>query len=192
MKRLDYNSPVVLSMFFLSAIALLLGWVTNDWTTRALFSVYRSSLLSPLTYVRLIGHVFGHANLEHFLGNMLLLLVIGPPLEEKYGSGPLAAGVLVTAVLSGVLQMVLFPSAALLGASGIVFMMIMLASLSGMKSGKIPLTLILVALLYLGQEVYSIVFVRDNVANFMHIVGGACGTAFGYGVTPKQRLTQRV
>lgn len=192
MKRLDYNSPVVLSMFFLSAIALLLGWVTKDWTTRVLFSVYRSSLLSPLTYVRLIGHVFGHANLEHFLGNMLLLLVIGPPLEEKYGSGPLAAGVLVTAVLSGVLQMVLFPSAALLGASGIVFMMIMLASLSGMKSGKIPLTLILVAILYLGQEVYSIVFVRDNVANFMHIVGGACGTAFGYGVTPKQRLTQRV
>ena len=59
-----------------------------------------------------------------------------------------------------------------------------------MKSGKIPLTLILVALLYLGQEAYSIIFVRDNVANLMHIVGGACGTVFGYGVTPKQRLTK--
>lgn len=192
MKRLDYNSPVVLSMFFLSALALLLGTVTNDWMTHALFSVYCSSMLSPLTYVRLIGHVLGHANPEHFLGNMLLLLVIGPPLEEKYGSGPLAGGILVTAVLSGILQMILFPHAALLGASGIVFMMIMLASLSGMKSGKIPLTLILVAVLYLGQEVYSIVFIKDSVANFMHIVGGACGTVFGYGVTPKHRLTQRV
>ncbi len=190
MKKLDYNSPVVLSLFFLSAAALLLGTITNGWTTQALFSVYRSSPVNPLTYVRLVGHVLGHANLEHFLGNMLLLLVIGPPLEEKYGSGPLALGILVTAVLSGVLQILLFPGSALLGASGIVFMMIMLASLSGMKNGKIPLTLILVALLYLGQEAYSIIFVRDNVANLMHIVGGACGTVFGYGVTPKQRLTK--
>ena len=56
----------------------------------------------------------------------------------------------------------------------------MLASLSGMKEGKIPLTLILVAVLYLGQEVYSMLFVSDHVANLMHLVGGACGTAFGF------------
>ena len=66
-------------------------------------------------------------------------------------------------------------------------MLIMLASLSGMKEGKIPLTLVLVALLYLGQEVYSILFVQNNVANFMHIVGGACGTSFGF-LAAKQHL----
>ena len=73
----------------------------------------------------------------------------------------------------------LFPHTALLGASGIVFMLIMLASLSGF-SGGIQVTLLLVAALYLGQQVYDIIFVHDNVANFMHIVGGLCGTAFGY------------
>ena len=67
-----------------------------------------------------------------------------------------------------------------MGASGIVFMLIMLASLSGMKDGKIPLTLLLVGILYLGQEVYSMLFVQDQVANLMHIVGGICGTAFGF------------
>ena len=70
----------------------------------------------------------------------------------------------------------------LLGASGCVFMLIMLSSLAGMQAGRIPLTLLLVAVLYLGQEVYSILFVQDNVANFMHLVGGACGTAFGFAV----------
>ena len=35
-------------------------------------------------------------------------------------------------------------------------------------------------MLYFGQQVYDIVFVHDNVANFMHIAGGLCGTAFGY------------
>ena len=66
-----------------------------------------------------------------------------------------------------------------LGASGIVFMLIMLSSLAGF-SGGIPVTMLLVAALYFGQQVYDIIFVHDNVANFMHIVGGLCGTAFGY------------
>ena len=180
MKRLQYNSPVILSFFFLSLLALLLGHMTGGWTTAGLFSVYRSSLADPLTYIRFLGHVLGHADLSHFLGNMLLLLVVGPPLEEKYGSRTLLIGMVLTALVSGVLQFICFPNSALLGASGIVFMLIMLASLSGMKGGKIPLTLLLVGVLYLGQEVYSMLFVEDQVANLMHVVGGICGTAFGF------------
>lgn len=180
MKKLQYNSPVILTFFLLSLGALVLGTLTGGWTTTHIFSVYRSSLLDPLFYLRLVGHVLGHANWGHFLNNMLLLLVIGPPLEEKYGSASLLIGIVFTAVVSGVLQCVFFPGEALLGASGIVFMLIMLASLSGMRSGKIPLTLILVAAIYLGQQVYDIVFVKDNVANFMHIVGGVCGTGLGF------------
>ena len=180
MKRLQYNSPVILSFFFLSLLSLLLGYMTAGWTTVQLFSVYRASLASPLTYIRFWGHVLGHADLSHFLGNMLLLLVVGPPLEEKYGSRVLLMGIVFTALVSGTLQFLLFPHSALLRASGIVFMLIMLASLSGMKDGKIPLTLLLVGMLYLGQEVYSMVFVQDDVANLMHIIGGICGTVFGF------------
>ena len=110
---------------------------------------------------------------------MLLFLVIGPPMEEKYGSIPLLKAIVLTAFVSGVLQCLLFPGVALLGASGIVFMLIMLSSLSG-GSGGIPVTMLLVAALYLGDQVYAILFVQDNVANFMHIVGGVCGTAFGF------------
>ena len=117
---------------------------------------------------------------------MLLLLVIGPPLEEKYGSRTLLIGILLTAGVSGILQCVFFPGSALLGASGIVFMLIMLASLAGMKDGRIPLTLILAAVLYLGQEVYAMVALRDNVANFMHLVGGVTGTVFGIALAKKR------
>ena len=175
----QYNSPVILTFFLLSLGALFLGQYTGGWTTTHLFSVYRSSLKDPLFYFRLLGHVLGHGSWDHFINNMLLLLVVGPPMEEKYGSLPLLKGILLTALISGVLQCLLFPRTALLGASGIVFMLIMLASLSGF-SGGIPVTMLLVAALYLGQQVYDIIFVRDNVANFMHIVGGVCGTVFGY------------
>jgi len=153
--------------------------LTGGGSTRLLFCVYRAPLTDPLTYVRMFTHVLGHANYTHFIGNIMLLLVIGPPLEEKYGSRTLLAGILLTAGVSGILQCVFFPGSALLGASGIVFMLIMLASLAGMKDGRIPLTLILAAVLYLGQEVYAMVALRDNVANFMHLVGGVTGTVFG-------------
>ena len=104
----------------------LLDGATAGWTTSHLFCVYRSSLKDPLFYLRLFGHVLGHADLDHFLNNMLLFLVIGPPMEEKYGSIPLLKAIVLTALVSGVLQCLLFPGVALLGASGIVFMLIML------------------------------------------------------------------
>ena len=178
-KKIHYNSPVVLAFFFLSVSALLLDILTKGWTTVHLFSVYRSPI-TPLFFVRLFGHVLGHSGYAHFAGNMVLFLVVGPPLEEKYGSKALLAGILLTALVSGLLQCALFPHTALLGASGIVFMLILLSSLAGMKAGSIPLTLILVAVIYLGQELYSGLFVQDNVAHFMHLVGGACGTGFGF------------
>lgn len=178
MKKLHYNSPVILTFFFLSLATLLLDVLSQGWTTRHLFSVYRAPV-SPLFFVRLFGHVLGHSGYAHFSGNMVLLLVIGPALEEKYGSRTLLTGILFTALISGVLQCLLFPGSALLGASGILFMLILLSSLSGMRSGSIPLTLILVSVIYLGQEVYSALFVRDNIAHFMHLVGGLCGAGFG-------------
>ena len=120
MKKIQYNSPVILSFFLISLFTLGLDWISKGWTTAALFSVYRSPLSNPLTYFRLFGHVLGHADLEHFFGNMLMFLVIGPPMEERYGSRSLLIGILLTALVSGILQTALFPHSALLGASGIV------------------------------------------------------------------------
>lgn len=81
--RISFNSPVILGFTLLSFAALLLDKATGGMTNNLLFSVYHSSLLSPLTYVRFFGHVLGHAGWEHFIGNIMLLLVTGPLLEEN-------------------------------------------------------------------------------------------------------------
>ena len=81
--RLQYNAPVTLTFFFLSLASLVLGYLTNNWTTTHLFSVYRSSMTDPLFYVRLFGHVLGHGGWDHFINNMLLFLVVAPQLEER-------------------------------------------------------------------------------------------------------------
>jgi len=178
--RIHYNAPVVLTFALLSLGVLAAGLLTGGWSTHTLFCVYRSSLSDPLTYVRMVGHVLGHSGYAHYMGNMMLLLVIGPPLEEKYGSARLLFCILVTALVSGLVQFFLFPGTGLLGASGIVFMMIVLSSLAGMRDGAVPLTLILVVILYLGGEVVDAVALRDNVSQLTHIVGGLCGAVLGY------------
>jgi membrane associated rhomboid family serine protease len=58
-------------------------------------------------------------------------------------------------------------------------MMIAMASLSGMKNGCIPITLVLVLLLYLGGEIVDGITLRDNISQLSHIVGGICGALLG-------------
>ncbi len=183
--QIVFNSPVVLSFSGLCLLSLFLGWFTHGVTNNLIFSVYRSSLLSPLTYVRFFGHVLGHANFEHFIGNITLILVIGPMLEEKYGSKRLLQVVAITAFITGLCNFVFFPHVQLLGASGVVFAFILLASFTSFKQGQIPMTFILVAVVYLGQQVYQGIFVNDNVANLTHIIGGLIGAYIGYTLNKK-------
>jgi uncharacterized membrane protein YdcZ (DUF606 family) len=84
----------------------------------------------------------------------------------------------ITALVTGLFN-VFFFSTGLLGASGIVFMMILLASFTNFKRGEIPLTFILVLALYLGRELANS-FTRNNISEFAHMVGGFCGSLFGF------------
>ena len=170
---------MALTFALLSLLALVLDGITNGWTTVNLFSVYRCSLADPLAWFRFFGHVLGHSGFAHYIGNMMMILVIGPPLEEKYGSRNLLFAILVTALVSGLVQWLFFPGTALLGASGIVFMMIVMSSLGGMKNGCIPITLILVLVLYIGGEIVDGVVLRDNISQLTHIIGGICGALLG-------------
>ena len=177
--RLQYNSPVVLTFALAALGALALDQVTGGWTTVHLFSVYRSSLADLLTYPRFILHVLGHGGYAHYIGNMMMILVVGPPLEEKYGGHNLFWAIFLTALVSGLVQWLFFPGAALMGASGIVFMMIVMSSLAGMRDGAIPITLILVLILYVGGEIVDGVVLSDNVSQLTHIIGGICGAFLG-------------
>ena len=177
--RFKYNAPVTLTFALLSLGALLLSMLTKGKSNEVLFMTYRSKLTNPLMYIRLFTHVLGHANWEHYSGNMMLLLIIGPILEEKYGSKNLLEMILITAFVTGIINNIFFPNTALLGASGIVFMFIILASAVSFKAGEIPITLILVFFLYVGREVVDGVITKDNVSQLGHIVGGTCGGLYG-------------
>ncbi len=181
-KLIQYNAPTTLNFALVSFVVLILHYATRGSSTMKLFSVYRSSLLDILTYPRFVTHVLGHSSFAHYSGNITLMLVIGPTLEERYGSRTILVAMLITAFISGLIQWIAFPGTALLGASGIVFMMILMASLGGMRSGGIPLTLILVFAIYIGQEIVAAFTQTDNISQLTHIIGGICGAVIGVGL----------
>ena len=178
--KVTYNAPVVLGIVGISFVATLLGYLTGGITSRVLFTTYRSALWSPMTWVRAFTHIFGHADWEHFVGNMSYLLLLGPMLEEKYSSKTMAGVVAVTAFATSLVNFVLFPNVALCGASCVVFAYILLSSFTSFKQGEIPLTFILVAVFFIGQQILEGIFVRDNISNLSHIVGGVIGGLLGY------------
>lgn len=178
-KKVQYNSPVILTFTFLAFVAYLLGKATAGVSTRYLFTNYKTSITDPLQFIRLFSYVLGHANWSHFSSNFLIVLLVGPMVEEKYGSNKLIEMMVFTALITGIIN-TLFFSTALLGASGIVFMLILLSSFANTEHDKIPLTLILVTIFFLGREIINAIFAADTISQSAHIIGGLCGGAFGY------------
>ena len=185
-KRISYNSPVVLTFSLLSLAALIISGLTGGRLMNSFFTLFLTSAKDPLQYVRLFTHVLGHANWEHYSGNITLLLLIGPMLEEKYGSRRLLMVIISTALATAFVNLVLFPDIAVLGASGIVFAFILLASITDIHKGEIPLTLIVVAVIYIGGELVSGVFSNDSVSQLSHVIGGVVGCMFGYIFIPRR------
>ena len=178
--RITFNSPLILGFSILCAAVTLLGSLTGEKSTALLFSTYTASLADPLTYLRLFTHVAGHSGLAHLVGNLAYILLLGPALEEKYGWKNLLTVILVTAFITGVVHNLLFPRTILLGASGVTFAFILLTSFTEFHDGEIPLTFILVAVIYLGQQIWDGLTVRDNISNLSHIIGGLVGSGAGY------------
>ena len=178
--KISINSPVVLGFSAICLIALVLSIVTKGMTNKLLFMTYHSSLTNPLTYLRFFTHIFGHSGVEHFMGNITYILLLGPLLEEKYGSKLLIHSLIITALITGIVNYILFPHIALCGASGVVFTFILLSSFTGFKDKEIPLTFILVAIIFIGQQVYEGIMVQDNISNLSHVLGGVVGSVMGY------------
>ena len=175
---ISYNSKVILSFFFICLIAFILNIITKGKSNKLLFSNYRSSPLNPLTYIRLFTHIIGHSNWQHLKRNFLYILLVGPLVEEKYGSINLLIMILLTAFITGLINIII-GKYKILGSSDIVYMLIILSSIVNINKGTIPLTLILIIIFYIIDEILQI-NKSDNVSHLSHLIGAICGCIYGF------------
>ncbi len=173
--RITYNAKFTLTFCLICVVLLNI----DQFSAGAINSAFG---LTPyfkfLEFYRLFTYVLCHGSYEHLLGNLLFLIILGPILEEKYGSKILFIMSVITAVFTGLVNLIFFDNG-IIGASGIVFMLIILSSIVNLRSKEIPLTFIFVVLIYLGGEILNS-FKEDNISQFGHIFGGICGTLFGF------------
>jgi GlpG protein len=184
--RITYNAPVVLT-FALAAVAVFI--LTKTVEGARLWFVAHPTLDGTSAYVGMFTHILGHASWQHLIGNFMLILLLGPILEERHGSGPLLIMILMTAFITGLANLI-FSNGGLLGASGIVFMMILLASMANVRGGEIPLTFIAVAIIYMGGEIVR-AFRDDQISQMAHLVGGIAGAAFGFIIAGKKKAAPK-
>ncbi|MFT4601933.1 MAG: membrane associated rhomboid family serine protease [Arenicella sp.] len=174
--KLTFNSPVILVFSALCAGVYLLQSLNMSADMFVLMPNW--DMGNPAWYFRIFSHALGHGSMEHLMGNLAFILLLGPIVEEKYGAKNLIIMMFSTAVITGIIHLS-FSNSGLLGASGIVFMLILLVSLVNFKNKEIPLTFVLIVLVYIGKEVLG-TFTEDQVAHSTHIVGGIVGAFFGF------------
>lgn len=174
--KIRYNAPVVLTYVLLSLACLLLPVAGNLGIQ--LSSPSRLAFSSPEFYLRLFSYVFAHDGWSHFMGNMMVILLVGPLLEEKYRSWKLLEMMLVTAAATALVNAGVF-SVHLIGGSGLAFMMVLLSSFSNFRARELPLTFVLVAVIFIGSEMAAI-FQTDQISQFSHLAGGVIGAAYGF------------
>ena len=178
--QFDYNSIVILSYLFICLGAWLLNTITRGKSNKLLFESYRSSLLNPLTYVRMFTHSIGHKDWDHLVSNFLYILLIGPMIEEKYGSINLSIMLLITSLVIA-LYNIIFNDYVITGASGNVYMLIVLSSFSNISEGKIPITVILICIFYVITEIKkSLLEGNKKIYHDGHLIGAICGLVFGF------------
>ena len=189
--RIKYNAPTVLTYALVCAPVVLLSNSLLPGLADKWFTVPGRGRFLPLNLrnlVTILTHAAGHASWGHLAGNFSIILLIGPMLEENYGSFTLLLMMVITAAVTGILNALLFPTS-LMGASGVAFMMILLASFTNFSRGEIPVTFILVLLLFLGEQLVKSLS-SDNISYFAHIAGGFCGSLFGFFLPPEKARRQ--
>jgi membrane associated rhomboid family serine protease len=159
----------LLSSTILPGFSLFLGF--DDFFT----------VSNPIHYFRVFSQLFAHSSMSHLKGNMTYLLLVGPPTEAHYGSKAIINVMRAVAISSAVSHLVLGRrNSRQLGASGVVFALIIMSSLICAKMDKIPLSFILIGILYLGEELVKLFFGMDEISHHAHLVGGVVGAIIGF------------
>lgn len=180
--QLRYNAPVTFSFALICVLVMLLDQYVFPGFVGAYLSAPGGDFNAgqPAHYFAILLYVFGHESWTHLWNNFLFLLLLGPILEEKYTPKPLMMMMFSTALVTGIFN-ILMKQPPLVGASSLVFMMIMLVSFARTKAGDIPVSFILIFVLFLLAELTrGAQNSNPAVSNLAHILGGVCGTIFGF------------
>ena len=198
--KLIYDAPATLTFAFICVILfaadtfLLKGALSKNYlcspTTASGSAAFQAS--SPLSYLRLVLYSFGAASASTLVCNMIFVLLLGPSMEERYGTVVIAIMMTVCILFSGVLT-ACFSKTSLTGCSAVIFMMIFLNSFVSLSKKKIPVSFVVVFFLFIFREIFELgaVSVAEGIKIIINIAGGLCGSLFAFLTSPKAKSSRK-
>ena len=195
LRRLTVNAPVILLFV---AICTLLHIFVGCWSPSSgrilgVHDTWNTSRI-PWQYTSLVTHIFAHSDFGHLRGNMTHLLLVGPGVEHAFGSRNVLKIMVIVAITSAFAHILIGNVRThQLGASGVVFACILLNSIVSAENGKIPLSFVLTAILYLGEEFMNMLPVwshKSATSHHAHLTGGIIGAMAGFYIHKQRRRTK--
>jgi len=194
--KIVYDAPATLSFVFICiALFILDNLVFKQKISGFLMSPTVSNGHLPFnptkigTYFRLISYSFGAASSTALIINMIFVLLMGPTMEERYGTVVIAIMMFVSALFAGVLNSC-FCRYQLTGCEAIVFMMILLNSFLSLSKKKIPLSFVMIFILFILKDNLER-NANGSIGIIINIAGGLCGSLFAFLTSPKARTAKK-
>jgi len=145
------------------------------------------NVASVKSYIQMIFYVFAPTSVNILFTDLILILLLGPTLEDRYGITVIGVMIFICALFSGVLN-ACFCKNSLTGPSCIVYMMIFLNIFFSLIKKKIPLSFVIIFILLIVKDVLS-----DSglITLIINICGGLCGSLIAFLASPKVRATKK-
>ena len=201
--KVAYDAPVTLTFVIVCAVIFLINLLLAksgkaEGLQKLLASPTAQSgslpfiVKSPVSYLRLLFYMFGAGDgaagsASVLFTNLILIMLLGPAMEERYGSVIIGIMIFVSALFSGVLN-ACFCDASLVGAVPVVSMMIFLNAFMSFSKKKFPLSFAAVMILFVVLQIFS---GAGAVRIIICIAGGLCGSLFAFLTSPKMKAEKK-
>ena len=193
--KFSYDAPVTLSFVIICALLFLLntlvikngalGKILASPTTQA--GALPFIVKQPVSYLRLLLYIFGSGEVNNFITYILIVLLLGPAMEERYGSVIIGIMIFVAALFSGVLN-ACFCVESLTGPVPVVCMMIFLTAFMSFSNKTVPITFLATIIFFV---YFSITSGIGAVRLIICIAGGLCGSLFAFLTSPKAKSAKK-
>lgn len=195
--KVAYDAPVTLTFAIVSILLFLVNaYLLKGKLTGLILAAPTAQggelpfvVSNPLSYLRMFLYVFGASDPSMLITNLIFILLLGPAMEERYGSIVIGIMIAVSAIFAGVLN-ACFCQKMLQGAISVVFMIIFLNAFLSFSKKKLPLSFIAVFILFIVREI-----LEKNPNGMIGIVaglaGGLCGSLFAFLTSPKAKASKK-
>lgn len=193
--KFSYDAPVTLTFVIVCAVLFLLNnlVIKNGALSNVLASPTSQTgalpfiVKQPLSYLRLLLYIFGSGEEVIYLTNLMIILMMGPAMEERYGSVIIGIMIFVSALFAGVLN-ACFCADSLVGAVPVVCMMIFLNAFMSFSKKTVPATFLAVIVFF---GFFSISSGMSAIRLIICIAGGLCGSLFAFLTSPKVKAAKK-